>query len=413
MNASKGADLERRVGRVEFGDGSLVRLRWPVPSPADSMRAITDVDVLAIDFDSRLRPQVSIIECKSIRGQAGEQDRLLWLTGLRRVVGAQRAVLARETASRNGRELAKALGIELISEPELEAREQEHKWLPNNFAMIGDSIFSELDKRASRQLKSVGTVPAPLLSFLRNDSLLAAPYRIVGALSTLSEVVEKGSVLPEPAGQVVASHAFQALLIAAIKSASQIDAIGIRGVREQIEESAFVGDPGDRRIIRILRLADALLRDQASRLHKAYVESGARPITWSIPRLADELNRPPQWLERYCDLALRLRRRPHLSRQLPQTADLLLYDALAGDQNWKVSAFDHLFTVEHRQLILVAFDLLSAISPSLGDYIGKIQDVPFNRVPPVPADRSQPPIITSDKQLDLPVDVTDTDSYMD
>lgn len=52
-----GADLERRVGRTEFNDGALVRLRVPIRVDADSGRdVLTDIDVLAVDVDGRLRP---------------------------------------------------------------------------------------------------------------------------------------------------------------------------------------------------------------------------------------------------------------------------------------------------------------------------------------------------------------------
>ena len=79
----KGSELERRVGRVEFAQGALVRLRWPVFSPGASAdrRILTDVDVMAIDYDARLRHSISIYECKSIRGAKGEPDRLMWLVG--------------------------------------------------------------------------------------------------------------------------------------------------------------------------------------------------------------------------------------------------------------------------------------------------------------------------------------------
>ena len=74
-----GADLERRVARLEFAEGALARLRVPVFVDAEAGRGqLTDLDVLALDFDNRLRLSRSTLECKSGGGQSGEGDRLLW-----------------------------------------------------------------------------------------------------------------------------------------------------------------------------------------------------------------------------------------------------------------------------------------------------------------------------------------------
>ena len=53
---SAGADFERRVARVEFAEGALARLRVPVFVDAEAGRdQLTDLDVLALEFDNRLR----------------------------------------------------------------------------------------------------------------------------------------------------------------------------------------------------------------------------------------------------------------------------------------------------------------------------------------------------------------------
>ena len=46
----EGADLERRVGRVEFAEGALVRLRVPLRVGREAGKdVVTDIDVLAVD----------------------------------------------------------------------------------------------------------------------------------------------------------------------------------------------------------------------------------------------------------------------------------------------------------------------------------------------------------------------------
>lgn len=390
---AKGPELERRVGRVEFSDGALVRVRWPVVLSENGRKSLTDVDVFALDFDARLHPTVSIIECKSTRGQGGEYDRLLWLVGLQKFVGAERAVLVRENTTGPGRELARRLQVDLISTSELEERERELAWMPDTFAFIGPSPYVDEERRAAQQYKALGDLPPRLVSFIRHESLLADAHRTLGGLATLGEVTRKSSVLPETAARLLASHALVALVVAALRAAGRLDALGLAGLRSTIEEGILSGDPANQRISRVLELADAVVRDQASKLHRAYVDAGARPIQWDVPSLRQNVQQLPPWLPRFYDLAERMRRLPLLARQLPQTTDLACFDALSGSAAWRASAFDHLFTVEHRQLLVISLDLMRAALPELADHLEGLRQLPFDRVPPVPPDRRGEPAI--------------------
>ncbi len=149
-----GADLERRVGRTEFNDGALVRLRVPIRVDADSGRdVLTDIDVLAVDVDGRLRIPRSILECKSGKGQSGEPDRLLWLAGLQQFLGFERAVLVRQTASRRGRGLARPLGLRTLDVATLAGREAAHAWLPARFGHLEGDECAAAELRTDTQLK--------------------------------------------------------------------------------------------------------------------------------------------------------------------------------------------------------------------------------------------------------------------
>jgi hypothetical protein len=146
-----GADLERRVGRTEFNDGALVRLRVPIRVDADSGRdVLTDIDVLAVDVDGRLRISRSILECKSGKGQSGEPDRLLWLAGLQQFLGFERAVLVRQTASRRGRGLARPLGLRTLDVATLAGREAAHAWLPARFGHLDGRKLCPIDDADGR-----------------------------------------------------------------------------------------------------------------------------------------------------------------------------------------------------------------------------------------------------------------------
>lgn len=400
----KGAELERRVGRLEFADGALVRLRWPVCHQVHGRRRmITDIDVLSIDFDSRLQPTISIIECKSVRGQAGEQDRLFWLSGLKTMLGAGRAVLVRESVTAAGRDLSRRLGIDLLGGRELERREADHQWIPQVFGRIGNGPGASELQTTINQLKNIGDIRAGLVAFLRYDALVADPHRTLGALVTLADITHTGTVLPEPAGKVVAADAMTALLLAALRAAGRLDSLGSDGVRREIEDGLTTGDPHDRHVLKVVDIADALLREQLSQVHRAYVESGARPLELSYPSLREVVASTPSWLPRFMDLAERCRSRTTIATQLLQVSDLVLYDALAGGVSWQAAAFDHLFTPQHRQLLLVCFDVFSLVAPHLACRLKEIQDIRFDRTSaPVPDRRGHPSVPKNQSQAGSP-----------
>lgn len=390
----KGAELERRVGRLEFADGAFVRLRWPVSHHVSGRRrTITDIDVLSINFDSRLQSTISIIECKSARGQTGEQDRLLWLSGLKTMLNAGRAVLVRESVTAAGRDLSRRLGIDVLGSRDLERREVDHQWVPQGFARIGNGPATSELLIAIDQLKGIGDIGAGLVAYLRYDALIAEPHRILGALVTLADVTQVGTVLPEPAGKVVAADAMIALLLAALRAAGRLDSLGSDGVRREIEDGLTTGDPHDRQVLKVIDLADALLREQLSQVHRAYIESGARPLELRYPSLREVVAFTPSWLPRFMDLAERCRRRATIATELLQACDLVLYDVLAGGATWHAAAFDHLFTPQHRQLLLVCLDLFTLAAPHLARRVEGIRDIPFDRAPAAVPDRQGPPFV--------------------
>ena len=224
-----GADLERRVARLEFAEGALARLRVPVQVEAEAGRDVaTDIDVLAIDVDQRLRLTRSITECKSGRGQGEEPDRLFWLAGLAKFVRADRATLVRAAASQRGRDIAAMLGLHVFDMPQLDVREAGHAWLPASFAHIGGAGCAAAEAKAAEQLKSLRPIPADLANFLRHGSVLAPSDRILAALVNLREHVADGSSLPQPLATVLASHALIGLLLAAIADAQVLDQLPSR-----------------------------------------------------------------------------------------------------------------------------------------------------------------------------------------
>ncbi len=400
----EGAALERRVARVEFAEGALVRLRVPVRADAESGRdVLTDIDVLAIDIDLRLRTTRSISECKSGQGQAKEPDRLFWLSGLARFVGADRATLVRRTARQRGREIAVSLGLQVLDIPQLEAREAAHAWLPSSFAHVGGTGCREAEARADEQVKDLGYIPSELVAFLRHGALLARSDRALASLVSLEERLREGSDLPAPLSTVLASHALMCLLLAAVADAQALDQLRPDEMLRRLRVSLTVGGQGQSNVLEILGAADQIVHHYVEQLHRQYSAHGAARRDLPIPSLRTLVSEPPEWLPRYMDLLQELRGNPTVARDLPQTAELACFDAIVGDSAYLSPAFDHLFTPEHRQLLRVAVRTLRAIiGASLTDRLGAdLANIEFVRRAPALPDRRGVPVVSDDASVNL------------
>ncbi|NYD25042.1 hypothetical protein [Kineococcus aurantiacus] len=376
-----GHDLERRVGRVEFAEGALVRLRAPIRVDAESGRdVLTDIDVLAIDVDGRLRTSRSILECKSGSGQAKEPDRLLWLAGLQKYLRFDRAVLVRQSVSRRGRALARSLGLSVLDVARLSAREAAHAWLPEAFAHVDGPACIAAETRADTQLKGLGHIPADLVSYLRHDALRGETTEVLRAVAHLGRVTEQGGILPRPTREVLAGHATLALLLAATEDAARLDELSPEELQERTEQALTIGSPDSTQMLNVLTRADDLIAYVVERVHAAYQGSGSTRVQVNIPSLREVVTQPPDWVPRYLDMVQKLRANPSMARQILQTAELACFEALLGGRAHLARAFDHLFTPEHRYLLNVAVRCLEAMAgTATAESVRPILDLNFSR----------------------------------
>ncbi len=386
-----GLDLERRVARLEFAEGALSRMRVPVPAElAETGRdVLTDIDVLIIDVDLRLRVGFSIIECKSGAGQSGEIDRLFWLAGFQRYLGAQRATLVRTTTSSRGQAVARALGIRTVDVGTLTHREEAHGWVPPLFAHIGGERCERAETKTNSQLRGLPTIPSDLVTFLRHGVFREPSHAVLGGLVALHRAVELHGVLPEPAGLVLASHALVALFLAAIRDAGLLDVVPSVELRRRLGLALTTGSPDDVHVLDVLADADVVVRKIVDRIHADYQRAGAARIDYPLPSLNEAVAVPPKRvLAHYIDLVERLRANTAVARDMLQSVELACFDALVGDEAWTAVAFDHLFTPEHKQLLMYGVAVLDAVcGAGVAVHLKGLGALPFDRSSPGLPDR--------------------------
>ncbi|WP_417503688.1 hypothetical protein [Microbacterium sp.] len=358
---------------------------------ADSgLENLTDFDVVAVDIDRRLRTVRSILECKSGRGQAKEPDRLLWLAGLRDYVGVPRAALVRSTITERGRAMARRLRIETTDIRQIENRELAIAWLPGNFAHVGGYECGLAEKAADEQAKSLGYLSPSSMNFLKHEALFASSPSTLRALSDLRENLDGEAPLPTPLDIVVGGHALVALILAATEDAHRLDYSSRSALEARIERAVTVGDGN---VLQVLTQADAYVEHVVEQVHEGYERAGIARIETPVEGLREIVQERPAWLPRYLDFIEALRSNVSVACELAQTAELSVFEGLVGGKAHLFTAFDHLFTAEHRQMLRLAVLTLEEIggpatTAGLRDLAAKAS---FDRVPSEVPDRRGDP----------------------
>jgi hypothetical protein len=361
---TEGGVFERRVARLEFAEGAFVRLRVPVSADgAEQGRdVLTDIDILSIDVDSRLRSTRSSLECKSGRGQSGEPYTLVWLAGFRQLLSLDRVTLVRQTVSTRGRAVARKLNIAILDEASLSSREQAHAWLPEKFAHLDGAACLAAEARTETQLKGLPDLPSAVTKFLRGGGLMADSPALLSAVEAFGKAAERQGGIPEPAATVLSSHALVAVILAALQDAGRLDEIPSVTLLERLGRALTVGSADDLYLLPLLERADALVGHIQERTHRRYVEAGAEPLRSPYPSLRQIIAEPPVYLNDYVDFVERLRANPVVARELLQTAELVCFDAALGGDAWNAPAFAHLMSTEHHGLMAVALRCLGSIA---------------------------------------------------
>lgn len=384
-----GGRLERRIARIEFGEGALTRLRVPVSAyGADAGRNIlTDIDVLSIDVDLRLRLSRSSAECKSGKGQSGEPQHIIWLAGFRQLLDLDRVTFAGTSISTRGRDLARRLEVGVIDEKTLQQREQAQNWLPQRFAHLDGPECTHAEVKTDTQLRGLPSLPGPLIHFLRRDALLASPSSLLASVQSFGDAVIEQGALPEPAATVLSGHALIAVLLAAIQDAGTLDICTPRELRKMREEEILAVDSA---LVPVLERTDEFVKHVAGRIHRSYTRAGADPISIDVPSLRDSVFTPLHYLDDYIDLVERLRSNPTIARDLLQTAELVCFELFLAGSAWKAPAFVHLFTPEHRGLLRVAHRCLGNIAgQQVARHVSRVNDMPVHTGPYEVPDRHE------------------------
>jgi hypothetical protein len=326
----KGRAWEYRVHRAAFLAGWYVRrgvnLRERVHGSPQTMG---EVDVLGVAFDVALTPRLLAGECKDRKGGAKEADRAVWLLGLSRILGADHILFAKPSISEGTYIWARPFDIILWDEAAVRAIEQKYDLAPEDgYRGSFNARLCERDLRPLRRLQGSSTA-----RFRKAWDYLSGAFWYSGnansirakRLAAYFEVLQETKGLPELGRESYVAEGLLALIASLLTTAGQVIRLSPARSRVALTDAFSSGVANAIALRDIAARADDYYRDALAKAMKRGPE-GRTPL--DVPRLADVIAQPPNWLGEYLTLAERLSERPQLATDLLRFADLLLFEHL-------------------------------------------------------------------------------------
>ena len=186
---TSGVGLEARVQRFFVAQGVFAeRGLFPSASPDHRMLS-TDIDVLISEYASGFHVTRRHAECKG--GKIPLLDRILWLRGVRTLLGADGSYLIVPDFNKDASEFARALDIQLLTIKQLEGWEAAIPVLQDFWPCRSD--FQAYDSARAAWMKLSGSKEADadwrflreILGFIEIDSWLSFYYRHLNKLLRL------------------------------------------------------------------------------------------------------------------------------------------------------------------------------------------------------------------------------------
>lgn len=318
--ADKGELFEARVARLLYWEGAVVRRRVNLESTFNEKFNVTDVDVLALRFSANLDVQVTAGECKTTEAKNAPSaaDRLLWLSGIKVLVGADRALLATTRPASNViRALATRLDTEVLDERDIARRERvlglgsEAGYGSHDSSLIqpGKAVF-----QAAKRDDDLRRI----YWFSRSELWLAPP--ILGLKKALGACRLLGSRWSErlpPEERRCVEYLAQDILVGLT-----VALVRIAGTAYRQPEDVFAGWLAERLAegVADYRALEELSKSFDKLVLAVLSDAGVDPSR-GVRALGSFMPQPPPYAESLTELLQRLAAAPGASANLPRLAD--------------------------------------------------------------------------------------------
>jgi hypothetical protein len=344
--------IEARVAQLWFWEGFYSRRGIDLQHHFAEPLQITDLDLLAFDFSPQLSRSKHIGEVKTGTGKSAAKplDRLIWLRGLREVVGAESAELTIAHApSDRTRQLARTLGMVAQSLDDFERRELETVGPMADLGAHGEGALRltyavHETCRHDQELERA-------FWFLRSEVWFLEPFT---ATKQLIDALRRLRRRWTPRSEDEETNALRWLSAEAV-SVLTLNLVTIAGFSFTLDRprfSAFVSErlaEGVVPIPQMRRISESVDRYVAGILKTTGVPADVR-----TEAMGAFLPQPPDYAEPLAETAWRIGRTPLQARSLPRQIDFLLHERIANRREPRDSAVRRLGLTRHDAIRLRA-----------------------------------------------------------
>ncbi|MFE1078356.1 hypothetical protein ACFW31_07515 [Nocardiopsis alba] len=326
-----GEQLEARVSQLWFWEGFYSRHGVNLQRHYKEPLTITDVDLFAYDFSPQLAVTKYIGEVKSGTGKSAAKplDRIVWLRGLRELVGADSAELTIATGVTDRiRALGRSLDISAQNIADFERREAD---AVGSLTDLGSHGVSSLV--LERQVKSSCRQQTDLersFWFLRGEIFFLDPFL---AIKQLIELLRRITQLWTPRIQDEEALAVRWLAAESVSllTLNLVAATGTSLTLSRENWQSLVSErlaEGSVPMHQMRKISDSIDKFVGGILAAAKVAPDIRTET-----IGAFLPEPPDYADSLAELCWRFKSDAPVARALPRQMDLLIFERLVHQRN--------------------------------------------------------------------------------
>ncbi len=320
--------LEARVAQLWFWEGFFSRsavdlTRHFHPEPLQ----VTDLDLLAYDLNPQLSPRKYIGEVKSGTGKSAPKalDRLIWLRGLRELVGADSGELTIAAApSERVRDVARTLGLVAQSVEDFERRERDSVAGLDDCGAHGAGALHL--RMAVREICRADPELERAHGFLRSGVWFLDPFT---AVKQLIDILRRVTHRWDPRLHDEEATALRWILAEGV-SVLALNVTIIAGLSLTLERPRFSQLVSDRLAEGMIPMPQMRrLSDSIDKYLNGVLSAASVPADVRTNAIGAFLPEPPDWAEPLAEVAWRMSRSAIQARSLPRQIDLLVHERVA------------------------------------------------------------------------------------
>jgi hypothetical protein len=328
---AQGTLFEYRVARLMFWQGSFVRRSIDVWPNRNEGQQLAEVDCIAVSFDPRLHKSLEIVECKTGRRGQGEIDRLLWLKGFGSYTKANTVTFSKLNIASRTRDFAKQIGVDVLDEAAILNIEQDLNIYSDQWIGFHNPEFGENIVKPARALLTSSENLRRAGKYLFGTFWFTDDFTRIKQLRTLFGLLNRyKNDIPREAYLLGLGEATTLFTLTTLSISSWRNQLSDDEFRNLISNELSTGLADPHSLRSLLRRIDSLQQDQIERLHNAYQENGVGRIPFVATKLELEILQPPEWVDAFVHLIIRIARRPHLATNIVQWMDLWAADLLGA-----------------------------------------------------------------------------------